>query len=112
MAGGTLAQTPDATAFANEKPFGLALGRGDGYGLVVKMWIGNLDGSRQGLVIAPSKKRAREIVGASRSDFDGHWAVQDQVDENLEFEKLYTRVFDENQARWTQGRCKLKTSRC
>lgn len=34
----------------------------------LKMWIGNLDGRREGLVIATTKKRAIEIVGAGRTD--------------------------------------------
>jgi hypothetical protein len=69
----------------------------------VKMWIGNLDGDRQGLVIAPSKERARKIIGTSRSDFEDHWAVQPGVYHGLEFEVLYTRRGRSDL--WQQGRC-------
>lgn len=73
----------------------------------MKMWLGNLDGSRQGLVIAPSKERARRIVGTSRKDFDDYWVVQPGVDQSLEFEVLYTRSMARPSAPWQQGRCPL-----
>ena len=75
----------------------------------LKMWIGNLDGSRQGLVIAASKARARTIVGTSRGDFEDHWILQSGVDTALEPEVLYTRVFAERTATmpWYRGRCPL-----
>jgi len=75
----------------------------------LKMWIGNLDGERAGLVIAPSKKRAREIVGTGVSDFDAYWRLQSKVDELLEAETLYTRPMRaSNAATWHQGRCHLE----
>ena len=73
----------------------------------VKMWIGNLDGDRQGLVIAPSKERARKIVGTSRADFENHWVRQSGVNQGLEFEVLYTRVMGAADDQWQQGRCQL-----
>ena len=75
----------------------------------MKMWIGNLDGSRAGLVIAPSKERACKIVGAGRTDFDSYWKLH-PVDTSLEAETLYTRPIgpDPNgPAAWQQGRCPL-----
>jgi hypothetical protein len=59
----------------------------------LKMWIGNLDGRRQGLVIAKTKKRAMEVVGVGRTDFDGYWH-ECPIDTALEPEVLYTRKFD------------------
>lgn len=45
----------------------------------LKTWTGNLDGAREGLVIAPSKKRAREVIGTSRGDFEDYWREQPDV---------------------------------
>ena len=74
----------------------------------LKMWIGNLDGSRQGLVIAPSKQRARAIVRTGRTDFDDYWYLQASVDADLEPETLYTRPFAHSEAApWQRGLCPL-----
>jgi hypothetical protein len=74
----------------------------------MKMWIGNLDGSREGLVIASTKARARAIIGTtSRSDFDGYWRLQPTVDPTLDPEVLYTRRFGARDAVWFRGRCPL-----
>lgn len=72
----------------------------------LKMWIGNLDGSREGLVIAPTKVRARAILGTStsRTDFDAYWR-EHPVDPRLEPEVLYTRRFGANVETWYRGRC-------
>ena len=73
----------------------------------LKMWIGNLDGSREGLVIAPTKARARTIIGSnSRSDFDAYWRER-FVDPRLEPEVLYTRRFGARVEAWSRGRCPL-----
>src|SRR6185436_5480544 len=77
----------------------------------LKMWIGNFDGLRQGLVIAPNKENARKIVGTGRADFDGYWAEQ-PVDPTLESEVLYTRASTRNGGQsglglWQRGRCPL-----
>lgn len=74
------------------------------------MWVGNLDGSRQGLVIAASKERARKIVGTGRTDFDGHWKLQPAIDPTLDPEVLYTRAFSRSgndSGPWYRGRCPL-----
>ena len=70
----------------------------------LKMWIGNLDGSREGLVIAPTKKRAMEVVGSGRTDFDRYWHER-PADPSLEPEVLYTRRFCGHDKSWIRGRC-------
>ena len=71
----------------------------------LKMWTGNLDGRRQGLVIAPSKQRARAVVGCGLIDFNRYWREQ-AIDEALASEVLYTRPFD-SRGPWVAGRCAL-----
>lgn len=73
----------------------------------VKMWIGNLDGDRIGLVIASSKEHARRIVNASRKEFEDYWVLQTGVDQGLEFELLYTKPIGKPGVAWTEGRCVL-----
>lgn len=65
----------------------------------MKMWIGNLDGTLAGLVIATSKARARAIVGAGRREFDDYWVQQQSVNESLRPGVLYTRPMDSGRAR-------------
>lgn len=72
----------------------------------LKMWIGNLDGVRQGLVISTSKNRARKIVHTSLNEFNGYWALQPSVNELLEVDVLYTRKIRDGEA-WHIGRCPL-----
>jgi hypothetical protein len=77
-----------------------------------KLWIGNFDGRRQGLVIAATKKRAREIVGRSVTEFNSYWHEMplDRVASSagLEAEVLYTRPFDaKDDVPWQKGRCPL-----
>lgn len=79
------------------------------------MWIGNLDGRRQGLVIASTKARAIEIVGGSRKNFNDYWREKDVIVEPytsvFEPEVLYTRPFAGNHhgttVTWHRGRCPL-----
>ena len=77
----------------------------------MKMWIGNYDGSRQGLVIAPTKKRAMEIIGSGRNNFNGYWVLQESIEPNLSPELLYTRdmrdKYREPKPPWHEGRCPL-----
>jgi hypothetical protein len=70
------------------------------------MWIGNLDGRREGLVIAPSKKRAAEVTGSGLTDFNTYW-TEHPVDAQLEAEVLYTRRFGGRTEPWFRGRCPL-----
>lgn len=74
----------------------------------LKMWVGNLDGRREGLVIAPTKKRAREIIGAhtSATDFNSYWREW-PVDLRFQPEVLYTRPFNAHTESWFLGRCPL-----
>lgn len=75
----------------------------------LKMWTGNLDGSREGLVIAANKRRAREVVGTGRTDFDTYWR-ETPIDASLDPEVLYTRPIDHGirgAAPWYRGRCPL-----
>ncbi len=82
----------------------------------LKMWIaGNFDGSRQGLVITTTKEKARQIVGTSRSDFDGYWTEQPAIYPALESEMLYTRPIIQrgpnDAVPWYRGRCPLDDSK-
>ena len=72
----------------------------------LKMWVGNLDGSREGLVIAPTKARARAIIGTGNSDFDAYWRLL-PVDPRFKPEVLYTRRFGTGAETWFRGRCPL-----
>lgn len=74
----------------------------------LKMWVGNLDGRREGLVIAATKKRAREVIGprTSVADFNSYWREW-PVDLRLEPEVLYTRRFGARMESWFHGRCPL-----
>ncbi len=40
----------------------------------LKMWIGNYDGRRQGLVVASNRQRAIDIIDTDPHDFDNFWA--------------------------------------
>lgn len=77
----------------------------------MKMWIGNLDGIRKGLVISRSKERARKIVRASRAEFDGYWAVQAVVDTTKKPDTLYTQPgvasYVGEPPPWTEGLCEM-----
>ena len=44
-----------------------------------KSWIGNLDGTREGLVIAGSKTVAASIARVSLYDFNNYWVEDDSV---------------------------------
>jgi len=72
----------------------------------LKMWIGNYDGRRQGLVIAATKKRAREVVVRSQKEFDSYWH-EIKLDESLDPEVLYTRPYDAAAGAWQRGKCTL-----
>ena len=74
----------------------------------LKMWTGNLDGAREGLVIAATKKRAREVVGGGRTNFDDYWRLAPHVDASLDPETLYTRpIPPSTTSTWQRGRCPL-----
>jgi hypothetical protein len=77
--------------------------------LKLKMWIGNFDGRRQGLVIAPTKQRAMEVIGVGRTDFNAYWHEASPILADLEPEVFYTRPFagslGAEKAPWLRGRC-------
>lgn len=74
----------------------------------LKAFVGNLDGSRMGLVISGSKKRAAAAAGTSLYDFDNHWREADHsLTLGRKVEILYTRRYDLGEE-WTQGYCKLE----
>jgi hypothetical protein len=58
-----------------------------------KCWIGNLDGRRQGLVIATSQRRAVEVIGTTVGDFRRFWCEQRTVLDGYEPNTLYTRRY-------------------
>jgi hypothetical protein len=77
----------------------------------LKMWTGNLDGRREGLVIAPTKVRALAVLSAatgrsSRGDFDAYWRER-PVDPTLLPEVLYTRRYGARDDTWVVGKCSL-----
>lgn len=57
----------------------------------MKMWIGNLDGERMGLIIASSAKLAQQLIGTTRRDFNDYWALQSGVYDGLELHILYSK---------------------
>jgi hypothetical protein len=72
----------------------------------LKMWVGNFDGAREGLVIAPTKKRAIEVTSRSGYDFNNYWTER-FVDASLDPEVLYTRPYGKTDVAWQRGRCSL-----
>lgn len=79
----------------------------------LKVWIGNLDGVRQGLVIATSKTRARKIINSSAANFKDYWREVPSEGYTFVFEPdtLYTCPIRTYHAAgvvgWSKGRCKL-----
>lgn len=73
----------------------------------MKVYIGNLDGTRQGLVVAPSKKRACELTHQSLHHFNQYWSDASSRLSSSDFkpETLYTRLYSAGPA-WTEGRVK------
>lgn len=72
---------------------------------MVKCWVGNLDGTREGLVIASSKAKATKVIGTSMNDFNSYWhqATRWPSQSGLEPYVLYARPFgsrDEWKPRW------------
>jgi hypothetical protein len=71
----------------------------------LKMWIGNLDGVRSGLIITTTKTRAMELIGTNRNDFESYWTLQPGIDKTLEPNVLYTRNYQhQNETQWQRGR--------
>lgn len=74
----------------------------------MKMWIGNLDGERRGLIIASSAKLAQQLIGTTRRDFNDYWALQSGVYDGLELHILYSKPMGSpSDHPWEQGRCAI-----
>jgi hypothetical protein len=71
----------------------------------LKCWMGNLDGSRQGLVISVSKREAAKAVGCSQGDFEKYWREARSWTGAFEINRLYTRRYD-SKGEWFEGRCR------
>lgn len=85
----------------------------------LKLWTGNLDGRRRGLVISASKERARKVVGAGRREFEDYWRCRDEdfymrgLGALFKVDTLYTTPIvtngpHPNVEEWFEGRCPLK----
>ena len=72
-----------------------------------KMWIGNYDGDRQGLVISTSKVAARKVLRTGMREFNEYWVEQPSYEPTLEIDTLYTRPMTRGGefVKWTKGRC-------
>lgn len=78
----------------------------------LKLWIGNYDGRREGLIYATSKTAAARILGISRSSFDNYWTepariVQHNGVAEFEPETLYTRPNHTYGGTFVKGRCPI-----
>lgn len=78
----------------------------------MKFWIGNYDGRREGLVLAPSKTAAAKIIGVSLRAFNDCWTQPTRVVQvngvvDFEPETLYTRPYATYAATFVKGRCPL-----
>jgi hypothetical protein len=68
----------------------------------IKYWQGNLDGKRQGLVAAHSKKEAATIAGAGVYDFNNFWYECDPTEPAITRPfTLFVRPFDDRDGNWT-----------
>jgi hypothetical protein len=72
----------------------------------MKMWLGNYDGRREALVIASTKKRAREVSERSVTEFNRFWH-EVPINTSLDPEVLYTRPYGNSDVPWQRGRCPL-----
>ena len=72
----------------------------------LRCYIGNLDGDREGLVIAPNQRLAAKIAGVSLYDFRNHWIeyTHHRTSEVTEELTLYTRWMYPLNSRWVKGR--------
>lgn len=81
----------------------------------LKVWIGNLDGSRQGLVIASSQIAGAKAVNTGLTDFRRYWKAINEASEGeltrFQVETLYTRPMaskaHDGLVPWNKGRCTL-----
>lgn len=57
----------------------------------LRCWIGNYDGRRNALVIATTKKRAKELLNVGTTTFEGYFNEQRDVPIGFAIETLYLR---------------------
>jgi len=74
---------------------------------IVRVYMGNYDGSRQGLVVAASQKEAAKIARTSVYTFRQYWSARAEWPlTKLKLGVLYTRKYD-TQNEWQEGICQL-----
>jgi len=80
----------------------------------MKLWIGNYDGRREGLIVAATKTAAARVVGCSTLRFGDYWHEAPRVVEHVggaqdfEPETLYTRSISAYpRGVFVKGRCPL-----
>lgn len=78
----------------------------------MRTWIGNYDGRREGLVLAPTKTAAARIVGCTLRRFNDFWTEPQRIIQTngvaeFEPETLYTRPYKNHDATFVKGRCPL-----
>ena len=78
----------------------------------MKMWIGNYDGRREGLIIAKSKAAAAKIAGCSVRAFSNYWNESTRVLQvngvgDFEPDTLYTRSLRTYGSTFFKGKCPL-----
>ena len=76
----------------------------------LKMWTGNYDGERRGLVITTSKTKAAKLAHASVHHFSEYWNECDII-EGLLPDTIYTQPYDIHTNVWMVGRCETKGRR-
>ncbi len=80
----------------------------------LKCWIGNLDGLRQGIVVAASQKEAAKIVGTSMRDFAAYWSEREPNPAAyfsiVKTRTLYTRPYGglACEKNFVEGRCVIE----
>ncbi len=74
----------------------------------LKCFQGNLDGQREGLVIASSQQQAASIANTSIHELRTYWVTDgDWPDQEIKVNCLYTRPICST-APWVEGVCKLR----
>ncbi len=75
----------------------------------MKCWIGNLDGRRQGLIVATSQRAAAKAVGTGLTDFLSYWVLQTVCPKrDPKPLTLYTRPYGSlAYEEFSEGRCSV-----
>jgi hypothetical protein len=71
----------------------------------VKCYTGNLDGTREGLVVASNQKEAAKVAGTTLYDFRNYWGSETHPwpIASPKLRTLYTRKFGGGRE-WVEGR--------